>query len=116
MNSNNFFYEYNGKHYFIVKEDDVLHKLLSSISKDRILMQWKHKTKFNIIKQIKERNLFSSIPESDTIQNVLNLLYPSIFTSKNTAKYFLTIIGDNIFKKNTNLIFLVTTKMRRILN
>jgi hypothetical protein len=116
LNSNNFFYEYNGKHYFIVKEDDVLHKLLSSISKDRILMQWKHKTKFNIIKQIKERNLFSSIPESETIQNVLNLLYPSIFTSKNTAKYFLTIIGDNIFKKNANLIFLVTSKMRRLLN
>jgi hypothetical protein len=116
LNSNNFFYEYNDNHYFIVKEDDIIHKLLSSISKDRILMQWKYKTKINIIKQIKERSLFSSIPESDTIQNVLNLLYPSIFTTKNSAKYFLTIIGDNIFKKNPNLIFLVTPKMKRLLN
>ena len=116
MNSNNFFYEYNDNHYFIVKEDDVIHKLLSSISKDRILMQWKYKTKINIVKQIKERSLFSSIPESDTIQNVLNLLYPSIFTTKNSVKYFLTIIGDNIFKKNPNLIFLVTPKMKRLLN
>ena len=32
----------------IVKEDDIIHKLLSSISKDRVLMQWKHKTKLNI--------------------------------------------------------------------
>jgi hypothetical protein len=113
--SNNFFYEYNGKNYFIVKEDDIIHKLLSNISKDRVLLQWKHKTKINIVKQIKERNLFCSIPETDTIQNVLNILYPSIFTTKNSAKYFLNIIGDNIFKKNQNLIFLVSSKMKKIL-
>lgn len=114
--SNNFFYEYNGKNYFIVKEDDVIHKLLSTISKDRVLLQWKHKTKINIIKQIKDRNLFNSIPETDTIQNILNVLYPSIFASKNTAKYFLTIIGDNILKKNNNMIFLVTPQMKKLLN
>ena len=114
--SNNLFYEYNGKNYFIVREDDIIHKLLSTISKEQVLLQWKHKTKINIIKQIKERSLFNSIPETDTIQNVLNVLYPSIFTSKNTAKYFLTIIGDNIFKKNQNLIFLVTPQMKKLLN
>jgi len=114
--SNNFFYEYDGAKYLIVKEDDVIHKLLSTISKDRVLLQWKYKTKMNIIKQIRERNLFSSIPESDTIQNVLNVLYPSFFASKNAAKYFLTIIGDNIHKKNSNLIFLVSPKMKQFLN
>jgi hypothetical protein len=90
--NNNLFYEYDGQKYLIIKEDDVIHKLLSSISKDRVLLQWKYKTKSNIIKQIKERSLFSSIPETDTIQNVLNVLYPSFFPSKNFAKYFLTII------------------------
>jgi hypothetical protein len=114
--NNGFFYEYNGKDYLIVKEDEIIHKLLSSISKDRILLQWKHKTKMNVIKQIKERNLFSSIPETDTIQNVLNVLYPSIFLSKTESKYFLTIIGDNILKKNNNLIFYVTSKMKQLLN
>ena len=110
--SNNCFYEYNGKNYYIVKDDDIIHKLLSSISKDRILLQWKHKTKFNILKQIKERSLFTSIPETDTIQNVLNILYPYIFTTKNQAKYFLTILGDNILKKNSNLIFLANSKIK----
>ena len=114
--NNNFFYEYNGKDYLIVKEDDIIHKLLSSISKDRVLLQWKHKTKINVIKQIKDRNLFTSIPETDTIQNVLNVLYPSIFVSKSAAKYFLTIIGDNILKKNNNLNFLVTSKIKQLLN
>jgi hypothetical protein len=116
LSNNNFFYEYDGEKYLIVKEDDIIHKLLSTISKDRVLLQWKYKTKMNIIKQIKERNLFSSIPETDTIQNVLNVLYPSFFPSKNYSKYFLTIIGDNILKKSLSLIFLVSQKMKQFLN
>jgi hypothetical protein len=114
--NNNFFYEYDGEKYLIVKEDDIIHKLLSTISKARVLLQWKHKTKLNIIKQIKERSLFNSIPETDTIQNVLNVLYPSFFPSKCMAKYFLTIIGDNILKKNQNIIFLVSQQMKQFLN
>ena len=80
------------------------------------MLEWKHKTKINIIKQIKERNLFNSIPESETIQNILNSLYPSVFYSKNYAKYFLVIVGDNILKKNSHLIFLVNQNMKKILN
>ena len=116
ISNNNFYYQYNGNDYFIVKEDEIIHKLLSTISKERTLLQWKHKTKAAIIKQIKERNLFSSIPETDTIQNVLNTIYPYIFSSKNTAKYFLTIIGDNILKKNSDLTFIVSQKMRQLLD
>jgi len=113
--NNGCFYEYDGKHYKPVKEDDIQHKLLSTISNDKTIMPWKHKTKINIIKQIKERNILKSVPETDTIQNILGILSPSIFTSKNQAKYFLTIIGDNIFKKNSDLIFLVDVKTKRLL-
>ena len=35
--NNCFYYEYNGQDYYIVKEDDIIHQLLSTISKDRIL-------------------------------------------------------------------------------
>jgi len=115
LSSNGYFYEYDGKNYFIVKEDDITHKLLSSISKERILLDWKHKTKINVIKLIKERSLLNSIPETDTIQNVLNFIYPSLFASKTQAKYFLTIIGDNIFKKNQQLIFFVSQNMKKLL-
>ena len=115
LNSNGYFYEYDGKNYFIVKEDDITHKLLSSISKERVLLDWKHKTKINVIKLIKERSLLNSIPESDTIQNVLNFLYPSLFSSKTLAKYFLTIIGDNILKKNSQLNFFVSQNMKKLM-
>jgi hypothetical protein len=114
--NNNFYYEYDGEKFLIVKEDDVIHKLLSTISKDRVLMQWKYKTKINVIKLIKERTLFMCVPETDTIQNVLNVLYPSFFASKRAAKYFLTVIGDNIYKKNQGLIFLISQKMKYFTN
>ena len=116
LTNNSCFYEYNGKNYIIVKEDDIIHNLLSTISKGRVLLEWKHKTKKNVISLIKERSLLHSIPETYTIQNILTSLYPSMFVNKQNAKYFLTIIGDNILKKNQNIIYLVTPKTKKILN
>ena len=114
LQSNNNFYIYDGKSYTMVKEDIIQHNLLTSISKIRTFMDWKYKTKVNIIKLIKERNLFTSIPESYTIQKVLNSLQP-IFSNKNQTKYFLTIIGDNILKKNNELTFLIKPKSKKYL-
>ena len=113
--SNNCFYEYNGNHYFMVKKDHIIHTLLSTISHDRTLMEWKYKTKTTILKQIKERSLFTTIPESCTIQHVLNVIYPFLFKTKNEAKHFLTIIGDNILKKSQNLIYFTHSNTRKIL-
>lgn len=115
LTNNNCFYHYNGKTFSSVREDDIQHQLLSNISKDRTLMQWKYKTKINIIKQIKERNLFQCVPEPETIQKVIKNLYPTMFKNKNDVKYFLTIIGDNILKKNNDLIFLIKPTVKKIL-
>ena len=104
LSNNNCFYQYDGKTYRMVTEDDIQYQLLSTISKDRTLMDWKHKTKINIIKQIKERNIFKSVPETDTIQKIINLLCPTLFSTKSQVKYFLTIIGDSILKKHNDLI------------
>ena len=112
--TNSCFYNYNSKQYTIVKEDDIIYKLLSTISKDRVLLDWKHKTKKNVISLIKERNLLRSIPETYTIQKVLNSLYPYFFPNKHCAKYFLTIIGDNILKKHNQIIYLVTQNTKKL--
>lgn len=96
-----YYYEYIDDTYMIRKEDDIHYKLLSTISEDRSLMDWKYKTKSSILKRIKERHLLTSTPNTATIQRVLNALYPTIFPSKNATKYFLTILGDNILKKQT---------------
>lgn len=116
LTNNNYYYEYNDKNYLIVKEDNIIHKLLSTISKEKKILPWKYKTKFLILKLIKERSLLNTIPETYTIQNILNIIYPLIFKTKNEAKYFLTVLGDNILKKNQHLIFLVNQKTKKLLN
>ena len=112
---NNTFFEYDNKHYSRIKEDDILYNLLTGISKDDILIQWKYKTKTNVIKIIKERNLLKSIPETYTIQRIIKFLSPSIFKTRNEAKYFLTIIGDNILKKKNNNIYLTNQVTKKLL-
>jgi hypothetical protein len=75
MPYNNIFYEYDGKTYQIIKEDDIHHHLLSTITDEGKLLAWKHKTKQVIIKKIKERTLFKSVPETYTIQNLLVIVF-----------------------------------------
>jgi hypothetical protein len=124
LNTNKYFYlpstekffYYDGQHYQIFNEDDILYNVLSAITKDRNLMSWKQMTKVYIMKRIKKNNLLKSIPESDTIQFVLDNLCPSFFSSKTEAKYFLTILGDNIFKKNGHLIHFVDGKSKRFIS
>ena len=101
------FFIYDGLHYQNIKEDDLLHAILSTISQGRYLLSWKQKTRMNIMKRIKENNILKSIPESETIQFVIDLLYPTFFASKNEAKYFLCILGDALLKKNTHLVHFI---------
>jgi hypothetical protein len=118
MPYNNLFYEYDGKTYKIVKEDDIHHHLLSTITDEGKLIAWKHKTKQNILKQIKDRSLFKSVPETYTIQNVLGFLN-TIFETKTEAKYFLTVIGDCILKKNVGPecnLFFINSNIKKLIS
>ena len=114
--TNNTFFEYDNKHYSKIKEDDILYNLLTGISKDDILIQWKYKTKTNVIKIIKERNLLKSIPETYTIQRILKFLSPAIFKTKNETKNILTILGNNNLKKKNNNIYLTNPTTKKLLN
>jgi hypothetical protein len=118
MPYNNLFYEYDGKTYKIVKEDDIHHHLLSTITDEGKLIAWKHKTKQNILKQIKDRSLFKSVPETYTIQNVLGFLN-TIFETKTETKYFLTVIGDCILKKNVGPecnLFFINSNIKKLIS
>jgi len=106
------FVYYDGKHYREIIEDHVLYNILNAISQERNpkLMSWKHKTKVSIFKRIKENKLTKTIPESETIQNVLS----HFLSSKSETKYFLTILGDNIMKKNLNHIHFLSNMEYKI--
>jgi len=102
------FFVYQHNTYKIINEDEIEHDIRTTITDQQNpeLSIWKYKIKNSIIKKIKERDLLSSIPESVTIQRVLNALTPFIFKNKDSAKYFLTIIGDILLRKNTNTYFI----------
>ena len=101
------FYKYDGNDYKMCSEDYILHNILTTITSQRNLLNWKYKTKVSLMKIIKGNPIYNSVPESSTIQDVISRLYPAIFSSKDAAKYFLTVVGDNIIKKNSGLIHLI---------
>ena len=108
------FYLYDHLHYIPYSEDDILHHVLSTLSKHRELSSWKKSTKIQIMCRIKQNALLKSIPNSETIQQVLELLKP-LFTSKTEMKYFLTILGDTILKKNSGLVHFISAKSKSFL-
>lgn len=107
------FYKYDGKHYRIINEDEIYHTILTSLTEEPKLSQWKHKTKQIIIKQIKDRHLLKSTPESYTIQSVINN-FSSIFENKIYIKYFLTIIGDCILKKGYENKYFINQNLKKL--
>ena len=102
-----FFTYSDEKMYEVVKEDNIQHLILTTItSKYAELMPWKYKIKIQLMKRIKENNVLKSIPESETIQDIIQLLVPSLFSTKDSAKYFLTVIGDILHKKKSFYYFI----------
>lgn len=117
MQSADHFFNYDGVHFTHVTEDAVLHNILSSISRDRgNLMTWKYKTKSVVMKRIRENTVQTCIPESGTIQTVINALYPAYFASKVEAKYFLTVLGDNILKTQPSLLHIISANAKPFLD
>ena len=98
-----FFIYSDDKTYEVIKEDNIQHSILTTITAShKDLLPWKYKIKIQIIKRIRENNnILKSIPESETIQNVIRLLTPALFHNKDTVKYFLTVVGDILHKKNS---------------
>lgn len=114
--SNNLYIKYDGKNYTQISEDELLYKILSKISKEKSLLKDKQIIKNMLIKKIRENPITNGIPESITIQNVMNYLYPVLFKAKCDAKYFLTILGDNILRKKTNIFHIVNNNAKSFLD
>lgn len=113
--TNNFFY-YDNSTYKLYNEDDILHLIISTFTKDQVnFVIWKRKTKNIVMHRIKNNNILKTVPESITIQRIINKLYPRLFPTKDMAKYFLTIIGDNILKRDTILVHLIDRCSKKLI-
>lgn len=117
--SSKLYFNYLNNNYVVCNEDNIIHYVLDFISlsinksefKNIIHIDNKKFIKTKILKEIKDKNsIYDNIPESETIQDVINFLFPTIFHTKEYAKYFLITIGDIILKKYTNQKRLIFTK------
>lgn len=106
------FVRYNNTDYELISEDDLIHDILVSLNKRHEYSEYKQKIKSFVVKQIKDQSITSSIPESITIQSVLSILDFGIFPTKQDSKYFLTIIGDNIMKKNDSIVHIINNNIK----
>ena len=94
------FAEYNGEDYSTITEDNLWYYILTDIpKKNYMLTDVKQNIKTELVKKIKKKSIFSTIPESITVQNIINFFCPIIFKTKQETKYFFSIIGDIILNK-----------------
>ena len=108
------FIEYDCKEYQIIKEDAILYSILHNVSSNHIVTSEQKQTlKNKIILSIKNQSILNTIPDSFTIQNILK--YMGFFCpSKHYCKYILTIIGDNILKKNSPRDIFISRKSKKL--
>ena len=108
----NTYIKYDNLNYSLISEDELLYFILSAVSKNKLLLSKKQMIKDIIIKEIKLNVFGSGIPESNTIQNIINYLYPVLFKTKSEAKYFLCILGDNILKKESKTSYITRSSYK----
>ena len=113
--SSGLFFEYDSIHYKVINEDDIHYRIFSEIAFNHKLHPSKSKIKNYIISLIKENCLWNSIPETETIQNVVRFFNSAVFSSKDETKYFLSVIGDAILDKNQNLHHIISPKAKQFL-
>ena len=101
------FINYDGENYTYVDEDNIWIIILNDITENGILAECKQHIKNILIKKIKEQSLFHTIPESSTVQYVMNFFTPTLFNSKEDVKHFMSLIGDNILGKKMDLNYFV---------
>jgi len=107
--------KYDNTSFKIENESNIENYILKDLVKNKKLNYKKYIIKDTIMRKIRDTHLFSVIPNSNTIQNVLNFFTANIFKTRDMSKYLLTVIGDNILKKNTNLKHLVDDKFKYLI-
>mgnify|MGYP001165661505 CR=1 FL=1 len=113
-----YFIHYDNNNFNLINEDIIIQDIITNMrnaKENTIINQWTYKNKNTIIKKIKDKNIINCIPESNTIQEILNYFTNYIFLDKINTKYFLTIIGDIILKKNNECIYLVNNNSKQLL-
>ena len=100
VETNDIFIHYDLNHYKIFEEDSLRSQIYNEIMQQHpSLSKYKFDIETEIINELKKETLFNCIPESSTIQNVINCFMTVFFDIKESAKYFCCVLGDFILEK-----------------
>jgi hypothetical protein len=67
------------------------------------------------MERTQERGLQGIVPESEIIQRTLALFHPLLFSTKGQCKYFLTLVGDKLLRKDTTTRMIMSPSFRTAL-
>lgn len=113
--TSNIFYNYLNNNFIVMNQDNILYLLSEymitkcnyiSIFNDKITIKNK------LLKNIKENSIYDAIPDTETIQNVLQYLCPTIFREKKYCKIFLILLGSIIINKKIDNNFIIFTRIQ----
>ena len=113
--TSNIFYNYLKNNFIVMNEDNILY-LLSEYMITNCDYIYKFNDKITIknklLKNIKENSIYEAIPDTETIQNVLHYLCPTIFREKKYCKIFLILLGSIIINKKIDNNFIIFTRIQ----
>ena len=116
-NDENIIIKYDGLNYDICSIDHIWHEIITDLNPHKYpkLSKFKHNIAQRAVGNVVNNDVFNSIPESLTIQNIIEFLCPLFFKTREEVKYFLAAIGDSVCKINNELLYYVTELSREFL-
>lgn len=126
MDTHNYYYipeseifiEYDGERYIQINENKIWIEIYNQINKNNNLFPWKQKVRVELVSIIKKNTIYNVqlIPETSTIQTVLQIMQSIILPNKYLSKYMLTLLGDCLLKKqNMNNIIITTNNLDKFI-
>lgn len=102
--------------FLIFNEDELMYDISKQIDNNIFSTDKKHSIISKIIYSKKKEKIKYFIPESKTIQNVIDILNTILYNHKDLCKYVLILIGELIEKKNnSDNIYLVNNDFKNFL-
>jgi len=109
--------KYDGCNFEVCNKDHIWHEIITDLNPHKypLLSKFKHDIAKRALNQVLGNDVFNCIPESPTIQKIIEFFNPLFLKTKEDVKYFLCAIGDSVCKINNDILYYVSELSREFL-
>jgi hypothetical protein len=109
--------KYDGLNFEVCNRDQIWCEIVTDLNPHSHpgLSKFKHDIAKRALRHVLENDVFNCIPESKTIQKIIEFFNPLFLKTKEDVKYFLAAIGDSVCKTNGDLLYYVSELSREFL-